>query len=37
MVLVVKNLPATQETRETWLSSLGGGSALEEEMEPPWT
>jgi len=31
--LVVKNLPAMQETKETWVQSLGGEDPLEEEME----
>jgi len=29
---VVKNLPAMQETQETWVPSLGGEDPLEEEM-----
>ena len=28
----VKNLPATQETQETWVQSLGQEDLLEEEM-----
>ena len=44
--LVVKNLPAMQETKETWVQSLGVEYPLEEEMEThssilaqriPWT
>ena len=43
---VVKNLPAMQETQETWVQSLGGEDPLEEEMAThssilawkiPWT
>ena len=43
---VVKNLPAMQETQETWVESLGQEDPLEEEMathssilawEIPWT
>ena len=43
---VVKNLPAMQETQETWVRSLGWEAPLEEEMathssillwELPWT
>ena len=42
----VKNLPAMQETQETWVQSLGREDPLEEEMatlstvsdwEAPWT
>ena len=42
----VKNLPAIQETQETWVPSLGQEDPLEEEMathssslawEVPWT
>ena len=42
----VKNLPAMQETQETWLQSLGQEDPLEEEMATqssilawkiPWT
>ena len=42
----VKNLPAVQETQETWVGSLGREDPLEEEMathssvpawEIPWT
>ena len=42
----VKNLPAMQETQETWLQSLGQDDPLEEEMAThfciiawkiPWT
>ena len=29
---VVKNLPAMQETQETWFQSLGQEDPLEEEM-----
>ena len=29
---MVKNLPAMQETQETWVRSLGGEDPLEEEM-----
>ena len=32
MVLVVKNLPATQETEETLVRSLGWEDPLEESM-----
>ena len=28
----VKNLPAVQETQETWVQSLGREDTLEEEM-----
>ena len=28
----VKNLPAVQETQETWVQSLGSEESLEEEM-----
>ena len=28
----VKNLPALQETQETWIQSLGLGDPLEKEM-----
>ena len=28
----VKNLPAMQETQETWVRSLGWGDPLEKEM-----
>ena len=31
-VLVVKNLPAVQETQETWVRSLGQEDPLEKEM-----
>ena len=43
---VVKNLPAKQETQETWVQSLGQEDPLEEEMAThssilawkfPWT
>ena len=43
---VVKNLPAIQETQETWVQSLGREDPLEEEMvthssifawKIPWT
>ena len=43
---VVKKLPAKQETRETWVQSLGQEDPLEKEMathpnilewEVPWT
>ena len=43
---VVKNLPAVQETKETWVRSLGQEDLLEEEMAThcsilswkiPWT
>ena len=43
---VVKNLPAMQETWETWVQSLGQEDSLEEEMatdfcilawQIPWT
>ena len=43
---MVKNLPAVQETQETWVRSLGWEDSLEEEMathssilawEIPWT
>ena len=30
----VKNLPAAQETQETWFRSLGWEGPLEEEMAP---
>ena len=30
--LVVKNLPAMQETQKTWVLSLGGEDSLEDEM-----
>ena len=30
---VVKNLPAMQETQETWIWSLGWGNPLEKGME----
>ena len=30
--LVVKNLPAMQETLERWVPSLGQGDSLEKEM-----
>ena len=29
---MVKNLPAVQETQETWVQSLGQEDAMEEEM-----
>ena len=29
---VVKNLPAVQETKETWVRSLGAEDPLEKEM-----
>ena len=29
---VVKNLPAMQETQETWVQSLGGEDPMEKEM-----
>ena len=32
MALWVKNLPAVQETQETWLPSLGREGPLEEDM-----
>jgi len=32
VVLVVKNLPALQEVKETWVQSLGWEDPLEEEM-----
>ena len=32
MAQQVKNLPAMQETQETWVQSLGREEALEEEM-----
>ena len=32
MVQQVKNLPAMQETQETWFRSLGWGDPLEKEM-----
>ena len=31
---VVKNLPAKQETQETWVWSLGWGDLLEKERQP---
>ena len=31
-MLVVKNLPAMQETQEMWIQSLGREDPLEEEM-----
>ena len=31
VVLVVKNLPALQEVKETWVQSLGWEDPLEEE------
>ena len=43
---MAKNLPATQETQETWVHSLGQEDPLEKEMatrssilawEIPWT
>ena len=43
---VVKNIPAMQETQETWIQSLGQEDILEEGMEThssvlawriPWT
>ena len=43
---MVKNLPAMQETQETWVQSLGGEDPLEEGMAAhssilvwriPWT
>ena len=43
---MVKNLPAKQETQETWVQSLGQEDPLEEEMAThssilawkfPWT
>ena len=46
MAQQVKNLPAMQETRETWVQSLGQEDPLEKEMvthssilvwEIPWT
>ena len=46
MVLVVKNLPALQETQETWVESLSWEDPLEEGMAThssvlawriPWT
>ena len=46
MAQQIKNLPATQETRETWVQSLGQEDPLEKEMvthssipvwEIPWT
>ena len=42
----VKNLPATQETQETWVQSLGWEDPMEKEMatysrilvwKTPWT
>ena len=32
MVQWVKNLPAVQETKETWVQSLGQEDSLEKEM-----
>ena len=32
MIPMVKNLPAMQETQETWVESLGQEDPLEEEM-----
>ena len=32
MAQQVKNLPAMQETQETWVRSLGWGDPLEKEM-----
>ena len=32
MAQQVKNLPAMQETQETWVQSLGQEDSLEEEM-----
>ena len=32
MTQQVKNLPAMQETQETWVQSLGQEDSLEEEM-----
>ena len=32
MAQQVKNLPAVQETQETWVQSLGREDTLEEEM-----
>ena len=29
---MIKNLPAVQETQETWVPSLGGEDLLEKEM-----
>ena len=46
MVLVVKNPPAVQETKETWVQFLGREDPLEKEMathssflawRTPWT
>ena len=46
MVQLVKNLPAMQETQETWVQLLGWEDPLEEEMvtyssilvwKIPWT
>ena len=46
MAQQIKNLPAVQETQETWIQSLGQEDPLEEEMatcssilawEIPWT
>ena len=31
---VIKNLPAKQETQETWVQFLGQDDPLEEEMAP---
>ena len=31
---VIKNLPAMQETQESWVLALGGEDPLEEEMKP---
>ena len=45
-MLVVRNLPAMQETQEMWVQSLGQEDPLKEEMathskflsgESPWT
>ena len=35
MAQLVKNLPAMEETQETWIQSLGRTDPLEEEMSTP--